>query len=78
MAIFTMLASLSKPVNACSSRNFHCAGLSIEPSTDAAFEVGGFRVLAQNVRERGNQKARRAARRVANALAGLRVHQAQR
>ena len=33
MAIFTMLASLSKPVKACSSRNFHCAGLSSAPST---------------------------------------------
>ena len=41
----------------------------------AAFEVGGFGVLAQNVGERGNQKARRAARGIANALAGLRIHQ---
>ena len=75
MAIFTMLASLSKPVNACSSRNFHCAGLSKEPSTMPAPQVGRFRVLAQDVDEGGDEKAGGAARRIAYPLAGLRIHQ---
>ncbi len=50
MAIFTMLASLSKPVKACSSRNSHCAGLSRAAVDQAAREVGGLGVLLQDVR----------------------------
>ena len=75
MAIFTMLASLSKPVNACSSRNFHCAGLSSAPSTMPRLQVGGLGVLAQDVDEGGDEEACRAARRITDPLAGLRVHQ---
>ena len=46
-----------------------------EPAVHAAaFQIGRFRVLSEDVRERGDEEARRTARRVADALPRLRVH----
>ena len=50
-------------------------GLEQRAVHDAALEIGGLRVLPQNVGEGGDEEARRAARRIADALARLRVHQ---